>query len=234
MINEKHDKSNNPPPLLYSAKQNYLSEEVAANYEKVRFSGALGRYRFNREHAAVQRILSGVCCDKSVICDVPCGVGRWWPDLSHKAGQIIGFDISPIMVSSAQKMIPKLDVPVQISVGDAENLGVEDDSVDWVFSFALMKHMPIPIQYKVLQEFSRISRKGVICTFSMFSFISYPLWRMRSNPHHKGSMLLPETLKHMAKSANLNVESILPCTTPIGVEKIVLLRKSMLTDTPPA
>lgn len=129
------------------------------------------------------------------------------------------------MLSVAELRITKFSIPVTLALGDAENLEIPDRSVDKVFCFALMRHMPIPVQYRFLSEFSRIAKEGVICTFCMYSFLSYPFWRIRG-ARHTGSMLLRENLKHLAMSANLNVEKILACTTLLGVERIVRLRKN--------
>ena len=54
---------------------------------------------------------------------------------------------------------------IEFHQASAEDLPLEDGSVDYAFSYALMKHLPVPVQYKVLAEFARVSRKGVICSF---------------------------------------------------------------------
>ena len=68
---------------------------------------------------------------------------------------------------------------IEICQGEAECLPLADGSVDYTFSHALTKHLPVPIQYAVLAEFARIARLGVICSFGVFSHLTYEFWRRR-------------------------------------------------------
>lgn len=206
----------------YSAKTAYQSGESLQGYEKRRFSGLLGRYRYMREQKAVASILSGLPRDATFV-DCPCGTGRWWPLLLPHARSIIGMDISPGMRQSARQTAENLDTDIDIREGDAENLDLPSESVDYTFSFALTKHLPVPVQYAVLAEFARISRQGVISTFGVFSHLSYELWRRRNLA--ESYPVTPEELGWMATAAGLQIDDMRRCTTPIGIEHIVLFRK---------
>jgi len=192
------------------------------DYEKDRFSGVLGNYRYIREQRAVSSLVE-MLPDGASIVDCPCGNGRWWPILTKKAKYIIAFDISKGMLHLAEKRVKESNIKIDLKEGEAENLPLDSNSIDYVFSHALTKHLPVPIQYDVLAEFARISRYGVICSFGIFSHITYEFWRHR---HLKESYpVFFEELEWMAAAASLKIKTIRKCTTPIGVEHTVLFDK---------
>jgi len=202
----------------YSAREAYIDHAIGIEYERVRFSGVLGGYRWRREQAAVRAVLKQIPRDISIL-DCPCGTGRWWPLLSTMAREITAIDISPGMLQHASERAIRMTVPVTVLAGDAEEIPLPDGSVDYAFSFALMKHLPRPIQYRVLSELARVSRLGVICTFGVLGHLSYEVWRRRRI--RESYPLLIEELEWMAAEAELRVEWMTRCTTPIGVERII-------------
>ena len=133
------------------------------------------------------------------ILDVPSGKGRWWKTLEPHASRITALDISPTMLEAAQARAPDMGVSVTTAIGDAEAIDLPDESVDAVFSHALTKHLPIPVQHRVLAEFARVSRKFVVCSFSLFGPVTYQLWRRRQ--FLDSYPLLPEQLDDMADAA---------------------------------
>ena len=113
-------------------------------------------------------------------------------------------------------------------LGKAEKLPLPDKSVDYVFSHALTKHLPVPIQYHVLKEFSRISRLGVVCSFGVFTHVSYEFWRRRRLV--ESYPVFYEELEWMAEFAGLRVVKKIKCTTNLGTENTVLLQKVERND----
>ncbi len=206
----------------YLAKSHYLEDEVATSYEQKRFGSRLGRYRYAREQAGVQSILGQLPANLEIL-DVPCGIGRWWPALAAHARTIEGLDISPAMLAEAEKRIDSIEVPVTLHQGDAESLEIPDESVDAVFCHALMKHLPIPLQYSVLGELARVSKRWVVCAFSIVDGFTYQFWKRRS--FQDSFPLLPEQLKDMAEWSNLDLVDRRRCTTRLGVEFSVLFEK---------
>ena len=202
----------------YSARDGYTDHTIGVEYERVRFSGVLGGYRWRREQAAVRAVLKQVPQDISIL-DCPCGTGRWWPLLGTRAREITAIDISPGMLRHASERATRMTIPVNVTAGDAEEIPLPADAVDYTFSFALMKHLPRPIQYRVLSELARVSRLGVICTFGVLGHVSYEVWRRRRIS--ESYPLLVEELEWMAAEAGLRIESMIRCTTPIGVERVI-------------
>lgn len=206
----------------YSARRAYDSES-ADDYEKIRFSGALGRYRWQRERKAVRELLKEIE-PQSVLADIPCGIGRWWPLLSTRASGIVGVDISPAMLEKAGSRARTSAVPTELHLGEAEAIPLEDLSVDYVFSFALTKHLPLANQMRVLSEFARVSRIGVITTFSIVTSGNYEFWRRR---HLVESFpLIREQVADIGEEYGLRVEKCLKCTTPLGIERLFYLSKA--------
>jgi ubiquinone/menaquinone biosynthesis C-methylase UbiE len=209
-----------PSEISYSAKEDYQDFRVGETYEELRFSSRLGRYTRRREQAAVSSLLQRVPSDSKIL-DCPCGTGRWWPVLAQRARSITAVDISKGMLDHARRRASASSPEVEVLEADAELLPFEDKSFDLTFSFALTKHLPVPVQYRVLSEFARVSRWGVICTFGLLGHVSYEVWRRR---RLEGSFpVFPEELGWMAGNAGLTVIERRRCTTPVGTEHVVLM-----------
>ncbi len=206
----------------YSARNAYQDESAAETYITSRYSSLFGKYSYKREQNAVRSLINGLPSDL-VIADCPCGTGRWWPALALRARHIIALDISEGMRRYAEKRAGELSVPIEVLEGGAEQLPLADESVDIVFSHALTKHLPIPVQARVLKEFARVARRGVICSFGIFSHLTYEIWRHRNL--EESFPVLPEQLKWMGDAAGLKIVRKRRCTTPIGTEFTVYLEK---------
>jgi ubiquinone/menaquinone biosynthesis C-methylase UbiE len=207
----------------YSARAFYRNSDVVASYEADRFSGTLGRYRWRREQNAVLDIVKQLpACD--VALDAPCGIGRWWPVLELRCNEIVAVDISHEMIETARSNVTAVQAAVELRVEDAEALSFGDESFDLVFSHALTKHLPIPVQYKVMSEFARVSRRWVVCSFSVLTISNYGLWRFRDI--EESYPLLRAQIEDLAKLTGLAVRSERNCTTPVGVERSILFEKT--------
>jgi len=202
----------------YSARTSYDDPDVVEPYEALRFGGALGRYRWRREQAAVRRMIDKLPTDVSIL-DCPCGTGRWWPLLSRRAREIHGVDIAPTMLAEASQRAAKATVPIALTRAEVENLPFADASYDYSFCFALTKHLPRRVQYRAVEELARVSSRGVICTFGVLGHISYEFWRRRKLT--ESYPLVAEELDWIADAAGLVVRERIRCTTPVGVEFIV-------------
>ena len=226
-------KSTLPPPPgaaedtaatdAYIARKAYLDADVVADYERDQFSGRMGHYWYRREQSGVASVAEMLPPAVTVL-DCPCGTGRWWPVLSRRATSIHGVDISPAMLAAARGRADGLALPVTLAEGDAEHLGFDDGSFDVVFSHALTKHLPIPVQYRVLNEFARVATSWVVCSFSLVERASYEIWRRRA--FADSFPLLPEQLRDMAGDAGLVQVGRRQCRAPLGVGVSVLFRKT--------
>jgi ubiquinone/menaquinone biosynthesis C-methylase UbiE len=204
---------------VYRAKYAYDHEAAATQYEKrAYYRGILGTYRKQRELAAVQAAIQHFDCN-SIILDCPCGNGRWFEHLASRARRIIGVDIANAMLDFAKRREAG-GVELQISLGDAESLDLDDGAVDHVFSYALMKHIPLPIQFKILKEFSRVSTGKVAVSFAILSPLSYPMWKWRAQS--ESYPIWYYELSWMATNASLQIEAIHKVGTPVGMETLIV------------
>ena len=210
-------------PPSYGAKTAYQADESATGYEQRAFyRGLLGRYRKRAEVRAISR-LTGMVPQGSEFLDCPCGNGRWFEVLARRANRIVGVDVSEGMIRHATRRAGEIDLDIEIRHGDAERLPLDDGSVDYTFSYALTKHLPVPVQYHVLREFARVSRRGVICSFGVLKHLSYEFWRRRDIA--ESYPVFVEEIGWMATAAGLQLRRVMRCSTPIGLEHLVLFEK---------
>jgi len=91
------------------------------------------------------------------VVDLGCGTGETVVALVHRGASVIGLDISPDLISIAQKRLCKANLEASVSVGDAYNTGLPPESIDVVFCAALIHHLNIKL---VRDEMYRILRIG--------------------------------------------------------------------------
>lgn len=208
--------------MNYPAKDRYLDPKSVASYERDRYGSWLGRHRWKREQDSVGALIRSLP-DELTVLDCPCGNGRWWPRLAERASAITAVDVSEAMRTAADQRRSDVDVPVTVQHGDAEALPFDDGSFDLVFSHALTKHLPLPVQQSVLNEFGRVSSGWVLSSFSVVTPLTYAIFRLRRIG--RGNLLLPEQLEVMADVAGLDVVDSRRCGTVVGIEQSVLFRK---------
>jgi SAM-dependent methyltransferase len=95
------------------------------------------------------------------VLEIGCGVGRMTHRLAELAGRVIAADISQEMLDRAAKnMIEAPNVDYLLVAGDG-TLPVPDASVDLVFSYITLQHVPSrDAQLRYLRESLRVLRPG--------------------------------------------------------------------------
>lgn len=207
--------------MTYGAREDYQSEESARTYEaRPVYSGLVGRLRNRTERRAISEAVSLLRQDSHIL-DLPCGNGRWFTHLAERATAISGRDISVGMVKyAAQRSIA--GVAIDVATGDAEAINLGDGAVDHVFSFALMKHLPVAVQARVLAEFARVSTGTIICSFALFRPLSRRWWQFR-RPPESWPLELSE-LEQMASDAGLSLRQVIKISQPVvGLEHLAIL-----------
>ncbi len=206
----------------YHAKTGYQFSEAASGYEKRDYyRGLLGRYRKFREKQAIQSAIQQFMRDCTIL-DCPCGRGRWFELLGRRATKIIGMDVSQVMVDAAGDSRVK-GVSVDARLGDAEEIDLEDNSVEHVFSYALMKHLPPEVKVRVMTEFARVSTGRIVVSFGVFNPIGKLLWRI--NGSHEWPVWWSE-IKQLASIAKLEIGAVYRVGMPvIGLEYVVVFER---------
>ncbi len=211
----------------YKAKYSYRDMESIIYYlNRPCYSGLLGALQKYKEKVVISKILNFIESGCTIL-DCPCGNGRWFKTLAKKSDSIIGIDLSENMLKVAAlngKILEYINKHVKIQKGDAEKLPLEDNSVDYIFSFALMKHLPDPIKYKVLSEFTRVCRKGIICSFALFTPIAFTRWKIKKDP--ESYSLWKSKLIDMVREIGLEIRAISRIMPVVGLECVVYFEKS--------
>lgn len=208
----------------YTARDEYLSEDVVQNYLHNRFSGALGRYRFRREQHAVNDLIAQVPrSEVRTILDCPTGIGRWLPNLAAlQPSRIAAVDVSSTMLKQAKTVVVQ-NVTTEFLEGVAEHLPFDDDSFDLVFCHALLKHLPEPAQLNVIKELARVAANYVVVTASVRRG---PAGYARQFRRAKGAVAVSrQWFERAAVQSGLRIVDSRLAATPIGVEYSYLLRK---------
>src|SRR6201997_3354223 len=117
------------------------------------------------------------------VLDLGCGIGENVIPLIERGAHVIGMDISPDLIAIAERYVRDANLEASLSVGDAYNTGLPDESVDVVFSMALIHHLDIRL---VRDEMWRILRKGgVIILREPVRFSKGYAWVRRLLPAHE-------------------------------------------------
>lgn len=86
------------------------------------------------------------------ILEIAVGYGRWTEFLQHHCERFVGVDISPKCIAACQARFPSLE----FFVNDGQSLPmVEDNSVDFVFSYFSLIHAEVDTVALYLQEIAR-------------------------------------------------------------------------------
>jgi ubiquinone/menaquinone biosynthesis C-methylase UbiE len=208
----------------YDPRHEYMTDEVATRYEEVRYKGALGRYRWRREQEGIASLLSCISADEVVSgIDCPTGIGRWLGAIDSVSPEVIVcVDISPAMLRAARDRGFGLPSHTLFAQAAAEELPFDDDIFDLVFCHALAKHLPIPMQAGMLKSLARVSRRYVVCSFSVGQGLSGVLRHLRRT---KAQTVSPTWVRDSATSAGLLVRASSRTSTPMGVERSFLFEK---------
>ncbi len=90
--------------------------------------------------------------------EIGCGVGRMLRAAAQVYGRVIGVDVSPKAIDKARELIG-LDSSIKLIANSGYDLaGLADHSVDFVWSYASLAHMPARVIASYLLEIKRVLR----------------------------------------------------------------------------
>lgn len=130
--------------------------------------GGLTERKAARKVLELARIKNG-----STILDVACGTGDMLNELVvlNPAGKNIGMDLSPDMLTRAEKKLNKHHlVNYQLYEGNALHLNFSDNSFDLLINNYMVDLLPEKTFDKVAAEFYRVLKPGGKVAISTFSF----------------------------------------------------------------
>ncbi len=93
--------------------------------------------------------------------EIGCGIGRMTAALADRFGSVIGLDVSREMLRGAEQALVGRDNITLIHGNGRDLSGVADASVDVVFSYIVLQHVPTADgQLSYLREVRRVLRPG--------------------------------------------------------------------------
>jgi len=97
---------------------------------------------------------------RALAVEIGCGLGRICAALAESFDRVVGFDISPEMVTRARELVA--DARVEFRQSDGLSLpGIADGSVDLVVTFTVFQHAPRRSVIRAnLHEVARVLRPG--------------------------------------------------------------------------
>ncbi|MGE5342872.1 MAG: class I SAM-dependent methyltransferase [Candidatus Omnitrophota bacterium] len=158
-------------------------KDTASNYDKKREK----RKKWKLEMGAINEIGASLDNDPTIV-DVPTGTGRILLPLTKASHRVYGIDISMDML--LQTKTKYASNPVEILRGDAVTLPLKDKSVDYVFCLRLLNWVTEKTTTKMLNEFGRVSRKGLVIgirtekPLNVLDFIRFGILNLIPTPHH--------------------------------------------------
>jgi demethylmenaquinone methyltransferase / 2-methoxy-6-polyprenyl-1,4-benzoquinol methylase len=112
------------------------------------------------------------------VLDVATGTGAVALELVRAKGcSVVAVDQSAAMLAEASRRVG--DAPVRLLEGSAEELPLEDASVDGVTFAYVLRYVDEPA--RALQEFARVARRGAVVAgldFSVPEGVARPLWEL--------------------------------------------------------
>lgn len=137
---------------------------------------ATGQVEIDSQLAALAP--SGFPLRRDLAIDFGCGAGRLSRALATHFDKVIGVDVSASMISAARRL--NADVAnIEFRENTAADLaGIDDASVDFVFSHITLQHIPTALAMGYVDEFLRVLAPGGVAVFQ-FVDSSDESWRGR-------------------------------------------------------
>jgi len=102
---------------------------------------------------------------RAIALDFGCGAGRLSRALATHFEHVIGVDVSASMVATAARLNADVD-NVEFRVNASPRLeGIADASIDLVFSFITLQHIPAALAAGYVEEFFRVLAPGAAAVF---------------------------------------------------------------------
>jgi ubiquinone/menaquinone biosynthesis C-methylase UbiE len=175
----------NPIQLPFSDKYDL---DHAKRYAHKHRDGLARRLSNWRDQHLARRALK-IAGDPTLVLDLPCGAGRFWPVLAEYPNRVIvAADRSADMLQvAATTQAQEIVARVRTLQTSAFDIDLPDRSVDCVFSMRLLHHIgEAQHRLAMLREFHRVSRDSVI--MSLWVDGNYKAWKRKRLEQDRGQV----------------------------------------------
>lgn len=165
-----------PSPTQLPFSEKYDLRHAAAYFEKHQ-DGLARRLSHNRDIQVARQALR-LAGDPTLVLDLPCGAGRFWPLLAEQPNRVIlAADNSADMLTIAtSSQAPEIVARVKTFQTSAFDIDLPDRAVDSIFCMRLMHHIgESGHRLEMLREFHRVTRDTVI--LSLWVDGNYKAWK---------------------------------------------------------
>lgn len=166
------------PPIELEFSRKY-DRAHAQQYYRKHSEGFWRRLSHWREITLARKALKAVG-EPSLVLDLPCGAGRFWPMLAENPNRVIyAADNSKAMLETARLMQPpEVAARVNYFKTSAFDIDLDDNAVDSILCMRLLHHIADSgNRLALLQELHRVTRETVI--LSLWVDGNYKAWRRR-------------------------------------------------------
>ncbi|HEX5475573.1 MAG TPA: class I SAM-dependent methyltransferase [Vicinamibacterales bacterium] len=139
----------------------YDNPEIAAGFDALRFSGAVGTLLAETQARVLDSFLAPLAGTR--VLDVGTGTGRGALVLARAGARVTGVDASAEMLAVARRRAEQSGTPVEFQQGDAHRLPFPDASFDAAVSLRVIMHTPDWRQ--CVAELCRVSRRRVVLDY---------------------------------------------------------------------
>lgn len=115
--------------------------------------------------AIAEGVTGGPSC---VALEIGCGVGRMMKAAAERFGRVVGIDVSRLAIDKARELIGPT-AKMDLVVGTGLDLSpVESHSVDFVWSYASLACMPVPVIANYLVEMKRVLKLSGVARVQVY------------------------------------------------------------------
>lgn len=114
---------------------------------------------------------TGLVPDRSLaVLEIGCGIGRMTTRLAEIYGRVVALDVSQVMLDQAAHQLAGRDNITYVLGSGSDLAGVESASVDVVFSYIVLQHVPtVAGQLEYFRETRRVLRPGGVAAIQIRS-----------------------------------------------------------------
>lgn len=152
----------------------YKNQNVALEYDRVRFSSLAGRVFNSLEKRTIVKCFATLPKGKTIV-DMPCGTGRLADALLEHGYRVHGMDISREMLSVAQTRLKQYGDHFTMEMADAKHLTQQPPAYDGALCARVLMHFPLQQQIEFLAGVAQLSHGRVVINHSLSS----PYQRLR-------------------------------------------------------